>query len=523
MILLISLLFSDIRYRCPEHATHNTRDDRPELEMYYESPSGHFWIHYDSDTDDAPDLTDLDLSGIPDYVEQVALAADSARYILTQEMDFINENSDEDEKYDIYILGLSPSLWGQTQYEAGGSSFIKIRNSYEGMSNFCDDSNDLMWLTVGHEFFHAIQYSYRTSSNDSYFRELSSMWFENIFVPDCFDFLEFVDMSSSSLFNSPENAFDHTTMGSYGYSLSLFGHYLSTVIDSAGLESQLNSNIIREIWEDYSENSSNTIFKSLKDVLENNYNTSFSYAWSDFMSRNMFCGEFAGMDNDIYYHIGQSLITPPNFSYQSTLNADQNIYNLNVYSDRVSFLGFNIEEALSFYSTFSQNDFFLWYGYLSNNHAYSNLSGSNDFISEYTTYPSKFFFMLMGDEISSIGVDIEVSIGIEGCTDFYANNYNEFATIDNNSCVYINRAMNPYPNPVNLDEQSLRFDYIISSQTELTLSIIDLKGNELGRETFNNLSIGRNTISISNLNHLSSGIYFILIDDLEPLKFINIK
>ena len=140
----------------------------------------------------------------------------SSRYVLTQEMGYIQENDDDDGQYDIYILDLSTSLWGQTQYESGGSSFIKIRNSYDGMSNFCDDSNDLLWLTVAHEFFHAIQYSYRSSFNDSYFRELSSMWFENIFVPDCYDFLDFVDMSSSSLFNNPDEAFDHSTLGSYG-------------------------------------------------------------------------------------------------------------------------------------------------------------------------------------------------------------------------------------------------------------------------------------------------------------------
>ena len=38
----------------------------------------------------------------------------------------------------------------------------------------------------------------------------------------CYDFLDFVDMSSNSLFNNPDEAFDHSTLGSYGYSLSLF-------------------------------------------------------------------------------------------------------------------------------------------------------------------------------------------------------------------------------------------------------------------------------------------------------------
>ena len=158
-------------------------------------------------------------------------------------------------QYDIYILELSSNLWGQTQYESEGSTFIKIRNSYDGMSNFCDNSNDLLWLTIAHEFFHAIQYSYRSSSNDSYFRELTSMWFENIFVPECYDFLDFIDMNSSSLFNNPSEAFDHSTLGSYGYSLSLFAHYLSTTTDSLGTNSQLNSNIIREVWENYSQGS----------------------------------------------------------------------------------------------------------------------------------------------------------------------------------------------------------------------------------------------------------------------------
>ena len=44
-------------------------------------------------------------------------------------MGYSPEDNDSDGQYDIYILELSTSLWGQTQYESGGSSFIKIRNS----------------------------------------------------------------------------------------------------------------------------------------------------------------------------------------------------------------------------------------------------------------------------------------------------------------------------------------------------------------------------------------------------------
>ena len=113
----------------------------------------------------------------------------------------------------VYILELSSALWGVCQSESSGGSFIKIRNSYQGMSDLCNDETNLLWLTIGHEFFHAIQYAYRSNFSDSYFRELTSMWFENIFVPECYDFLAFVDMSSSSLFNNPEKEFDDNTSG----------------------------------------------------------------------------------------------------------------------------------------------------------------------------------------------------------------------------------------------------------------------------------------------------------------------
>ena len=393
IILFFSLLHSHDRFRCPEEII---RDDRPELESTYESNSGHFLIHYDTTTGNSPDLLDINSNTVPDYIEQVALAADSSRYVLTQEMGFIEESNDEDALYDIYVLALSTNLWGQTQYESGGSTFIKIRNSYDGMSNFCDNSNDLLWLTVAHEFFHAIQYSYRSSHNDSYFRELTSMWFENIFIPDCYDFLDFVDMSSSSLFNDPDESFDHSTSGSYGYSLSLFAHYLSTITDPLGSESQLNSNIIREIWEEYAQGSSNqTVFQSLKNVLINNYQTSFPYVWSDFMSRNMYSGLYENMNNNIYYHEGLKLIEPPSFTYESIFENSLNTYSIEIYDDRVSFFGIDTDQMMTANAYFSSGDYNLWSGILHDEYELNNSTGQTSFTTAFNGQPSKIFFIFL--------------------------------------------------------------------------------------------------------------------------------
>ncbi len=519
----MTFLYTEDRHRCPEEIFTVERNRPDSLDTYYESLSGHFLIHYDTSGDNAPDLLDNNLNNIPDYVEEAALAADSSRYVLTEIMGYSPEDNDSDGQYDIYILELSTSLWGQTQYESGGSSFIKIRNSYDGMSNFCDDSNDLLWLTVAHEFFHAIQYSYRSSFNDSYFRELSSMWFENIFVPGCYDFLDFVDMSSSSLFNNPDEAFDHSTLGSYGYSLSLFAHYLSSVTDSLGASSQLNSNIIREIWENYSQGSnSQTVFKSLKDVLEENYNTSFPYVWSDFMSRNMFSGVYDNMNNDIYYHDGQILIDPPNFTYETSFPNQFETYSVEIDEDRVSFLGIDTDQEGSLVASFSDSEYYLWSGVLSDNLSLDNISGEINLDIPLTGESSKLFFMISNID-GSDNININLSINIEGCTDIHADNYNEFATVDNNSCIYSNQISNLYPNPINLNIEQLSFNYISSNSKVITVSLFDLRGNKIDKLNSIPVNKGINQIQISNMRNLSSGNYFLLVDNELQLKFVNIK
>ena len=77
-----------------------------------------------------------------------------------------------------------------------------MRDSYEGMSERCSSEKDKVWLTIAHEFFHAIQKRYNSNAQ-SYFKEMTSMWFEAVFVPSCYDFLDFVE-SSGGIFQNPE-------------------------------------------------------------------------------------------------------------------------------------------------------------------------------------------------------------------------------------------------------------------------------------------------------------------------------
>ena len=519
--ILFSSIFSSIHNRCPNE---EIRDNRPILDTYYESPSGHFWIHYDFSGDNAPNLTDDNNNNIPDYVEAAAEAADSARFILTQEMGYMDEENDSDGKYDIYILELSSSLWGNCQSESSGGSFIRIRNTYEGMSEFCDDEKELLWLTVGHEFFHAVQYAYRSNSNDSYFRELTSMWFENIFVPNCFDFLNFVDNGISSLFNNPEKGFDDNTSGQVGYSLALYGHYLSTIIDYNDFEDQTPSTIMREIWEDYSEGG--TVFSSLKNVLESNlYNTTFSETWVDFMSRNMFCGKYNNMDNDIYYHIAQSYISPPSIEYQPLVGNSIIESEIYIDDDRVSIIPYQAMDQYRINAQF-QSSSELWNGYLLKNNLMANISNAESY-DFFSINDLDELILIFSNENNAGNINYTFNVNIEGCMEYNAINYNPNAVLDDGSCDFpvSSSLISVYPNPINSASSPFNIIYDQVSNGEIILEVFDIKGRLISKKTFL-IPSGRQYINYNIDTSISSGIYFLRIssyNNTEIIKFVNIR
>jgi len=288
---------------------------RPSTDENTLSPSGHFLIHYDNSGTHAPLMEDFNQNNIPDYIDEVGIIADSSRYILVDIMGYLPEISDSDELYDIYIQDRPSGYYGVNYQDdvIAGASYIVIDNEYEPGEFFTFGIN-AMRLTVAHEYFHAIQRAYRTSPSfgDTYFWEMSATWIEDIIVPDGDDYLFWAD----DFLNDPNQNISDTD----GYSIALFGHYLTNIIDHSSNE--LESTIIRKFWEAYSSPSS--AFNSMNIVLQNEYQTDFSNSWLDFTSRNHFNGIYENMNNNLYYHIDQqhlpSLSTSINF-----LNQDLNI------------------------------------------------------------------------------------------------------------------------------------------------------------------------------------------------------
>ena len=227
------------------------RSSRPVKDTYAISPSGHFYIHFDTTGNHAPDLLDIDENGIPDYVDEVSMIADSAHQVLVNVMGYEVEPFDGEGGYDIFIKSFGAGVYGYCKQDNpslnsdGQTSWVEIDNDYIGYNSIFNLTPiQIMRVSLAHEYFHGIQFGYEDNLGSSvYFYEMTSMWFEDILIPDGNDYL---DGWADPLLNNPTADFDNT---GGGYELALFGHYLSSFIDTKGRVDATQSTIMREIWE----------------------------------------------------------------------------------------------------------------------------------------------------------------------------------------------------------------------------------------------------------------------------------
>jgi len=305
ILFLLSIIFSNNNsIRCGLHeelSNPNGLRSRPDMDTYSVSPSGNFYIHYNLEGPDSPSQLDEDSNGIPDYVDEVGIASDFVENILVNTLNFLPIIHDDDQKYDIYIKDMGQGYYGVNYLDIDslgnntGSTYIFIDNEYEE-NEYYTTGIEAMKITVAHEYFHAIQRSYRTQFNSEtlYLYEMSSTWIEDVIYPDIDDYIDSGWLFS--FYNNPEQNISETD----GYSIALYAHYLTSVIEG---ENNLESSIIKEIWQQFSID--NDAHSSINTILMNNYSTTFMNTWLDFCTRNLYNGYYDNMDNSFYYYNDQ--------------------------------------------------------------------------------------------------------------------------------------------------------------------------------------------------------------------------
>ena len=473
---------------------------RPDLSASYISENANFQIHYDIEGINAPSLNDENGNDIPDYIESVAEIAEDSRYKLVNIMGYLEEPNDVDELYDIYILNQSAWGWNIVEDTNTGSSYVKIDNDYSGNnfnSEYCLNNLDKMKISVAHEYFHAVQRAYRPNpaTDHDFFLEMSSMWFEDLMVPDCNDYLSFVDALSYSIFNNPTQKFDGSDLTSgqssanFGYSMALFAHYLTNSLESTN--DSFGTTIIRQIWINYS--SGVSARDAIIQTIENEFNDSFSRVWTDFISYNMFCGYFNYFNQDFYFYSDQQYIEPISINPSDYIFSNESeLYTISLdpYSANIFVLG--VMEDLSSESSVSNPDNSIGY--------YSIIGPSNKSHNKVNDGPNqlnlnsgdKYYFVLS----SILGeTDVEISFESEDLphsgvviSDIYPNpssSDNAYFNIQNNFDIY-----------------NLKIEFY-NVAGELVSSLLDL-----------DIKQGSSDISIPLSKHLDvSGVYILVFLD----------
>ncbi|MGH8004625.1 MAG: MXAN_6640 family putative metalloprotease [Limisphaerales bacterium] len=266
---------------------------RPVQQKSLVSPDSFFMIHYDTAGPHAVPVEDEDLSGVPDYAENLARYADSSLRTEVLQMGYFAPPPDGDGRYDVYTQNLGTGLYGYTQPESPGpapwtdyTSFIVVHHTLIGFPPNNDPESPqkgAMKVTIAHEFHHAIQFAYNASTSGRiWFMEITSTWMEDVvfdLVDDNYNYLPI-------FFTQPQTPLTNT--GIHMYSSFIWNQYLAQ---------NFGPDIIRQIWQ---ENISFTASPALDRVLQTR-STTLGREFSRFALWNFYTG---GRDDGQHYEEG---------------------------------------------------------------------------------------------------------------------------------------------------------------------------------------------------------------------------
>lgn len=452
----------------------------------YLSPTGAFAVHYDTtargEVNHSPDLTDGDESGTPDWVEEVAVALDSARNLLLAMGFQSHPPDDENGIYDVYIINYEDETvkyYGVTIPDSALSgnrytSYLKMDNDFSPEEGYPTTGLDAARITAAHEYFHAVQLGYIWRSGDRYFYEISSVWFEDVAFPEVNDWVYYFD----SFANKPYWPMDQTLDGLDGYHLAIFAHYLTETFDDS---------IIRQIWDRF------TLFTSAIDVIEDriaSYGSSLTCAWTDFVAQLFANGRYP--DNpENYFYADQDLLPAPDPGSPEVVADNLVLPFYYLRPGKAGIQALEVETATSLYLNIEEAP------------------------EDYAVRLSRFGHDYQVYEVESgpwfsigVGSDSELMLVVGSQRD---------SVVVNVRVSELQLAVNSvYPNPLQLHKhESLSIEYIAAELLPVgahRVIVFDLLGREIYRQQLDPPDLGQiSTLSlpIYTLKTLPSGIYFL--------------
>jgi len=264
--------------------------DESVLDESIVSPAGHFRIHFTRTGTHA--VTGANTAGIPNFVEESAIAADSAYKLIVEELGFtppLPDDGIDGAELDIYIRDWNGSFYGMTYFgnSAPSTAYLVLDNDYTETS-YATRGLAALRVTIAHEFFHMVQvryaYPFEPVSSNAYWFEIASTWMEEKCYPEVNDYHAYVSD------NFRQSKFPSLNDDSYGFAFS-YGHGLFGQILDMEYGISDGKHIMLDIWENLSgREATNNLDQVLK---SSQWGSSLSDAVGKYALYNVFTGSRA--------------------------------------------------------------------------------------------------------------------------------------------------------------------------------------------------------------------------------------
>jgi Family of unknown function (DUF6055) len=169
--------------------------------------SSHFCVHWVAEGLDAPDLSDRNGDGVPDFVERVLRVAEHVHRIENEKLGWQEPRSDgrqggRNGKTDVYLSQIGGELFGYAAPDRGQATkehriprrlhgYLVLDNDYSAFEFPGTKPQNDLEVTFAHEYNHILQFGY-DAYQDPWFAESSATWMEDQVYDDIDDYLRYV-------------------------------------------------------------------------------------------------------------------------------------------------------------------------------------------------------------------------------------------------------------------------------------------------------------------------------------------
>ena len=217
------------------------------------SESADICVHWVTDpaSEDAPDLTDTDADGVPDWVLENQRVFEQVWHRIVFQLGYRPPRPDDaarhhgpDERTDIYLAELGQyGMYGYCTMDdaADQAAYCVVDNDFE---DFAAPPEQSLRVTAAHEFFHAVQFAYRVDG-DYWLMEGTAAWVEDEVYDNINDTLQYINRSALRFPAAPLDFVDPEDFN-WVYGSWIWWRFLTEYFS---VDEERSPGVVKQVWQ----------------------------------------------------------------------------------------------------------------------------------------------------------------------------------------------------------------------------------------------------------------------------------